>query len=221
MNQQEFIQKVFSMCQHQVQTKNPYTGELIMVPCGTCPACRFNKSILSQNKVHAQSLVSRHVYFVTLTYAQRYIPYYEYEIEALDADFLAITAHCRDRNPMYRTYTYRGTKHKLRIRGLASPNVKSFSFSVNRDYWTSYAQKANLSFNGKYPALSGRIPYLLHDDVSLYMKRVRKYISKLGINDTVYTYIVGEYGPVTFRPHFHLLLFFDSDELAQNIIRIS
>ena len=63
MNQQEFIQKVFSKCQHQVQTKNPYTGELIMVPCGTRPACRFNKSILSQNKVHAQSLVSRHVYF--------------------------------------------------------------------------------------------------------------------------------------------------------------
>ena len=76
MNQQEFIQKVFSMCHHQVQTKNPYTGELIMVPCGTCPACRYNKSILSQNKVHAQSLVSRHVYFITLTYAQRYIPYY-------------------------------------------------------------------------------------------------------------------------------------------------
>ena len=48
---------------------------------------------------------------------------------------------------------YRGTKHKLRIRGLASPKVKSFSFSVNRDYWTSYAQKANLSFNGEYPAL--------------------------------------------------------------------
>ena len=72
MNQQEFIQKVFSMCQHQIQTKNPYTGELIMVPCGTCPACRFNKSILSQNKVHAQSLVSRHVYFITLTYAQTF-----------------------------------------------------------------------------------------------------------------------------------------------------
>lgn len=61
-----------------------------MVPCGTCPACRFNKSILSQNKVHAQSLASRYVYFVTLTYAQRYIPYYEYEIEALDADFLRL-----------------------------------------------------------------------------------------------------------------------------------
>ena len=155
------------MCQHQIQTKNPYTGELIMVPCGTCPACRFNKSILSQNKVHAQSLVSRHVYFVTLTYAQRYIPYYEYEVEALDADFLAITAHCRNRNPMYNTYTYRGAKHKLRIRGLASPKVETFSFSVNRDYWTSYVQKADLSFFGKYPALSGRIPYLLHDDVAL------------------------------------------------------
>ena len=221
MNQQEFIQKVFSMCQHQIQTKNPYTGELIMVPCGTCPACRFNKSILSQNKVHAQSLVSRYVYFITLTYAQRYIPYYEYEIEALDADLLAITAHCRNRNPMYRTYTYRGAKHKLRVRGLASPKVKTFSFSVNRDYWTSYVQKADLSHNGKYPGFLGRIPYLLHDDVSLYMKRVRKYISKLGINETVHTYIVGEYGPVSFRPHFHLLLFFDSDELAQNIVRIT
>ena len=99
--------------------------------------------------------------------------------------------------------------------------MKSFSFSANRDYWTSYAQKANLSYNGKYPELSGRIPYLLHDDVALYMKRVRKYISKLGINETVHTYIVGEYGPVSFRPHFHLLLFFDSDELAQNIVRIA
>jgi len=53
------------------------------------------------------------------------------------------------------------------------------------------------------------------------MKRVRKYISKLGINESVHTYIVGEYGPVSFRPHFHLLLFFDSDELAQNIVRIA
>lgn len=82
-------------------------------------------------------------------------------------------------------------------------------------------QKSDLSYNGKYPGLSGRIPYLLHDDVALYMKRVRKYISKLGINESIHTYIVGEYGPNSFRPHFHLLLFFDSDKLAQNIVRIA
>lgn len=215
-----FIQKTFSLCQHQHEVINPYTLETVLVPCGVCPACRFNKSVVAQNKVHAQTLVSKYCYFVTLTYATHYIPRYVYETTELDEDRIIVRCNPIDRNPLYRTYVYCGKKHRHLVKGLAGP-IEPFTFTCRKEYFSAFVDKADLSFNNKYPSFKGQIAYLDHQDLSLFMKRLRRRISQLGQNEKIHTYIVGEYGPNTFRPHFHLLLFFDADKTAENIIRIA
>lgn len=57
------------------------------------------------------------------------------------------------------------------------------------------------------------IPYLRKRDVQLYMKRLRKRIK----NEKIRYYCVGEYGPVHFRPHYHLLLWFDQYETLSHM----
>jgi len=57
------------------------------------------------------------------------------------------------------------------------------------------------------------IPYLNYVDVQNYIKRLRRHLDKY-TNEKISFYAVGEYGPVHFRPHFHLLLFFNSQEIA-------
>lgn len=56
-----------------------------------------------------------------------------------------------------------------------------------------------------------KIPYLRKRDLQLFLKRLRKRIYS-HTHEKVRFYAVGEYGPVHFRPHYHVLLFFSSKE---------
>lgn len=61
------------------------------------------------------------------------------------------------------------------------------------------------------------LPFLNYVDVQNYIKRLRKHLfTFLGTYDEkISFYAVGEYGPVSFRPHWHLLLFTNSDKVAE------
>lgn len=58
----------------------------------------------------------------------------------------------------------------------------------------------------------GAVPYLRKDDLQLFLKRFRYYVSKISKGKVRY-FACGEYGPAHFRPHFHLLLFFDDEAI--------
>lgn len=62
--------------------------------------------------------------------------------------------------------------------------------------------------------LDGNIPYLRKDDFQKFMKRLRYYVCKR-TNEKLRYFGCGEYGPVHFRPHYHLLLFFSNQETLQ------
>lgn len=63
-----------------------------------------------------------------------------------------------------------------------------------------------------------QIPVVCNRDFELFMKRLRSNLKqqKLPYEELRY-YCVSEYGPQTLRPHWHLLLFFDSPQLTQAI----
>ena len=72
--------------------------------------------------------------------------------------------------------------------------------------------------NNAFPQFKGLLKYVNYRDYQLFAKRFRKYLfSKIGSYEKISSYVVSEYSPKTFRPHFHILLFFDSDEVAKNI----
>ena len=60
--------------------------------------------------------------------------------------------------------------------------------------------------------LGGRIPYLLKADMQLFVKRLRKELDKYGIK--IRFYACGEYGPKHFRPHFHLLIWSEDEQIG-------
>lgn len=59
-------------------------------------------------------------------------------------------------------------------------------------------------------------PVLYKRDAQLFIKRLRKHLSKY-TNEKIRYYIIGEYGPQHYRPHYHALLWFDRDETFTSI----
>lgn len=69
-----------------------------------------------------------------------------------------------------------------------------------------------------FPQFKGLLKYVNYRDYQLFAKRFRKYLfTKIGSYEKISSYVVSEYSPRTFRPHFHILFFFDSDEVSKNI----
>lgn len=64
--------------------------------------------------------------------------------------------------------------------------------------------------------LFGDIPYLYKRDAQLFIKRLRKYLSKHYGEEKIRYYICGEYAPEHFRPHFHFLIFLQSSKFLEN-----
>lgn len=91
--------------------------------------------------------------------------------------------------------------------------------------WLSPEMAENLKKKSKcegndnaFPQFKGLLKYVNYRDYQLFAKRFRKYLfTKIGSYEKISSYVVSEYSPRTFRPHFHILFFFDSDEVAENI----
>lgn len=76
-----------------------------------------------------------------------------------------------------------------------------------------------------YVARRKNIPYAKVSDVQNFLKRFRFYFQNLLLNNyvrnsTLRYFAVSEYGPSTYRPHYHLILFFSSDELSRRFREI-
>lgn len=196
-------------CLHKVEVINPFTQERIFVPCGKCPACLYSKSVRSELRCHLQSTLSKYCYFVTLSYDVWTCPTYKLtSIRTANGRMRVLgkdTGH-RDNKPA--------------CRGLSRRHCEDFTFGCTPEYYRRYTRQADQGIRKHFydSRFSRTYGYLNHEDLSLFMKRFRKTLySKSKCYEQIHSYIVGEYGIDHFRPHFHLLLFFNFDALAKNI----
>lgn len=63
---------------------------------------------------------------------------------------------------------------------------------------------------------SDYIPYLNKYDLQLFFKRLRKYYGKIKLR----FHAVGEYGPKHFRPHYHILLWFEDETSKADLPKV-
>ena len=173
-------------CLNPQQITNKYTGETQVVACGKCEACLNQKRGMASLKCKLESSAHKYSYFVTLTYKDEFIP-----------RAFVVPYSGRDNS---KTYTLVSSCERLDEQGLVLADVSS-----SLDDLSCIATKTNL--NGDFPYLSKR-------DLQLFIKRLRKKLSKY---EAIRYYAVGEYGPVHFRPHYHLLLWFNSDVTRTHI----
>ena len=183
----------FIKCLRPKYILNKYTGQTVLASCNHCDACKNSRSYQLTKLITLQAEESRYTMFVTLTFNSKYIPY--------------VTPFYEDDRTLF---LYHGsTRNKfINENGLVLGDDES-PFSDYR-----YDDPGIIhSLIDKSELGNDRIAVLDKYHLQLFLKRFRYYCKKYKIYEKVHSYGVGEYGPKSFRPHFHLLFFFDSPRL--------
>ena len=231
--------KAVDHCQHRSFITNRYTGARIAVDCGQCDYCIHKKAKKASMRVKTAGSAFKYSYFVTLTYDNEHLPlmncsvlHSDYE-DALGISgdlhfgneyhqYIPVSEYQCDDNSMLRHIFF------TQVQGTVPFDREIKEYVPVKDNWflsmdaiRSFINKTQAVDKTDYPASSqyGRdnlIPFLNYVDVQNYIKRLRKHLSQaLGSYETLHFYAVGEYGPVHFRPHYHILLFTNSDEVSK------
>lgn len=218
MINQEVIDKyLLSECLRPVKVLNKYTNNFIYSPCGHCYSCLKNKS--NRDTALAMNIASnfKYCYFVLLSYKDEYLPYLE---------VTSVTPLDESRS----NYTFISVDRDLRIPVSNGKDriISDSPFGFAHSMTSSEYQDIIVKSHGRYDFLrkcvvyprfedcDNRVPYCNTSDCQKFLKRLR-FHSKDKYNEEIRFYGVSEYGPRTYRPHWHLLLFFNSDELASSI----
>lgn len=215
----ELQNKLVTRCQHPRTVVNKYTHEPVVVSCGHCPSCVLRRSAVQTNLLTTYSAQFRYVYFVTLTYAPCFLPTLQVSVVETCTDDIADVSCVPDINSLDpdddNTYLF-GFRSVPR-----SASVKLKNSTVERVFKDPEIQfcypmkpKELLSILGKINHnVPNRIPYVCNRDLDLFLKRLRSYYP----DEKLRYYAVSEYGPTSFRPHWHLLLFSNSDRFSQTV----
>lgn len=232
--------KAVDHCQHRSFITNRYTGARIAVDCGQCDYCIHKKAKKASMRVKTAGSSFKYSYFVTLTYDNEHIPLFNCEVldNAYD-DVLGISGDTHfgyEKHSLVPVSEYNcADSSQLRhifftqVQGTIPYNRASSQYESVKDNWflsmdaiRSFITKTQTSSPyGGEGGLSDKygnnlLPFLNYVDIQNYIKRLRKHLFQtLGSYETLHFYAVGEYGPVHFRPHYHLLLFTNSDQVSQ------
>ena len=216
----ELQNKLVTRCQHPRTVVNKYTHEPVVVSCGHCPSCILRRSGIQTNLLTTYSAQFRYVYFVTLTYAPRFLPTLEVSVVETCTDDIADVSCVPDINDLdagdSNTYLFgfRSVPRSSSVRLKNSTVERTFKDPEIR---FSYPMKPKdlLSILGKVNHyIPNRVPYICNRDLDLFLKRLRSYYP----DEKLRYYAVSEYGPTSFRPHWHLLLFSNSERFSQTVL---
>ena len=232
--------KAADHCQHRSFITNRYTGHRIAVDCGQCDYCIRKRAQKASMRVKTAGSSFKYSYFVTLTYDNEHVPLMNCEV--LHSEYEDALSISGDKVFGYEKHSYIPVSEYscsdssclrhiffTQVQGTVPYNRESSQYEPIKDNWflsmdaiRSFIAKAKSATSyGKEGELSARygdnlIPYLNYVDVQNYIKRLRKHLKMvLGFYETLHFYAVGEYGPVHFRPHYHILLFTNSEQVSK------
>lgn len=231
--------KAADHCQHRSFITNRYTGHRIAVDCGQCDYCIHKRAKKASMRVKTAGSAFKYSYFVTLTYDNEHIPLMKCEVLHSEyEDALSISGdkifgyECHSYIPVseYQPEDSSRLRHVFftQVQGTVPFDREIKEYVPVKDNWflsmdaiRSFIRKTQAVDNSVYPVaekygVDNLIPFLNYVDVQNYIKRLRKYLyQSLGSYETLHFYAVGEYGPVHFRPHYHILLFTNSKEVSE------
>lgn len=232
--------KIADHCQHRSFVTNRYTGKRIAVDCGHCDYCIYKRAQKASMRVKTAGSAFKYSYFVTLTYDNEHIPLMNCEV--LHSEYEDALSISGDKVFGYEKHSYIPVSEYscpdssslchiffTQVQGTMPYNRESSQYESVKDNWflsmdairSFIAKTKSDTPYGKEGELSVRygdnlIPFLNYVDVQNYIKRLRKHLkTALGSYETLHFYAVGEYGPVHFRPHYHILLFTNSEQVSK------
>lgn len=172
-------------CLHPVQVK--IRGEVKVVPCGKCEACRYVRSLALEKRFELEMAAHRFGLFFTLTYADPFLPFMSYDPE-----------------------------NRIFYRSDASEAFSFDDFDSGQCWPFPYMSEDSQRLVDLQVSKFGAVPCLRKADLQKFFKRVRITLNrKLHEKIEIFYGACGEMGPTTFRPHYHGLLLFDNENAAK------
>ena len=185
------VQKHIISCCNPKRILNRYTGEWLTVGCGKCEACHISRHERAVAMMKEEESHHKYAFFCTLTYNDRFVPKLYRSSDGLflyDPDREHRDLECIPiQDDMLSFRDINWLRRK-----------KYFEYSRYSDF-----QRFLKRFRQNFVRLC---PF---DDIIKQLKLTGNYAQ-------IRYYGSAEYGPETIRPHFHCILFFDSDWLAEN-----
>lgn len=243
MTEKEREKYLATECFHPRKVTNRYTHETLFVRCGTCPSCLVHRSNIQCALISNMSSHFKYAYFFTLTYSDEFVPRVSLEVvERCDAES-EIDAYMSDSDP--RHLPYNDSKYQIAATYLPrsgcfrvhdSGRVRDFSetedsYQFLHTFSGKEIRDLLVASNGRYdfarkcvvfPSIDecrNEVLVLNPYDQNLFFKRLRKLIAEK-YDEKICYYLVSEYGGRTYRPHWHGILFFNSDELTSSICEL-
>lgn len=181
-------------CFHPNLVFNPYLRDYVLVPCRTCAACRTSYARDLQNRIEQECRAHLSSVFFTLTYDNQHMPmYYAYPSE----------------NGVY-FRAFRGDKPLVDAQGLELPEL---DFDLENSWYAE--PQHNLYSTG--------FGFCYKPDIQKFLKRLRiTLVRKYGnvSQSKIRYFIASEYGPCTFRPHYHGIIFCDDPRISEDLPRL-
>lgn len=243
MTEKEREKYLATECFHPRKVTNKYTHETLFVRCGACPSCLVHRSNIQCALISNMSSHFKYAYFFTLTYSDEFVPRVSLEVvERCDAES-EIDAYMSDSDPRHLPYddskyqiaaTYLPRSGCFRVHG--SGRVRDFSetedtYQFLHTFSGKEVRDLLVASNSRYdfarrcvvsPSIDecrNEVLVLNPYDQNLFFKRLRKLIAEK-YDEKICYYLVSEYGGRTYRPHWHGILFFNSDELTSSICEL-
>ena len=191
----------FVYCLRPKRIVNPFTKEPLVVPCGHCSACAGVKASRYAEQCTLEGLTSVKVYFVTLTYANTFIPRALFRLSKQTRNF-----------SFYEIFDF--STGEL-LENYCTPDHNEIPEALSKAH------------------LFGALSYPRYEDIQLFLKRLRWRLSNLTAEEIPETeedikasaciptsklrfFCAPEYGPETYRIHYHFLFFVNSEEFEQD-----
>lgn len=214
-------------------------------PCGTCDICRALKSNKYAQQLMREEGVSKWSFFITLTYAPEWLPTYEI-VDLHDTHIVYDKLHrphhlkwnweresFRYDNPLQhvmlvpaftRLYPKRGTdEYELLDAQDDYPciEIKDDYFAQNIEYYYKHRELYEKAYcKTNFHNYRGFIDLCPKRDLETFLLRFKNFAVRKCNNATFRYFAVADYGTNGCAPHWHLLLFTDSDELAKAMLDV-
>lgn len=195
------------MCINTKFIRNKYTGQKVLVECGKCPACKQMKADRMAARINhaAAAGLKKHEIqcFVTLTYQKYTCPYFRISdlLKATQSerasgfftDFISLPI----RRDCKLVRSFGKVDYKLETDKLSDVELPNILFSKSFKYFNQF----HLHEENGY----GKIGVIYYKDLQNFEKRVASYLRRNNAGFKVRWFNASEYGPETYRPHFHLV----------------
>lgn len=180
-----------------------------MYPCGHCTNCLHSRQSKWRRKLDFELNTSGvYALFITLTYSNDHLPLLEYDESN---NFVKFT---RTKFDSHGNYERIDETDKFRER---FPDFEShFDGSTwHFPHFTAFRSRDHI-----IPDSSNNLAISYLPDIQDFIKRLRTNLSRcrdLQTEDTSFKYFIcSEYGPESYRPHYHGILFFRSQRVCQH-----